>query len=221
MVGFLKKHCEAGGRSRDRKATENALLLAASRLFAQKGYENTRTLEIAKEAGVNEALILRYFGGKEGLLAAVLKDEAALQSLMSSQQMSCCSETDAFPAANAKLGLKAALLEFYDNARKIVEVKESFMRIASSRALVDQEMADVVRQKMIEQQTKILEDRVLDFFKAQGKQIKPKQLESLVMLLSSTNYVMNFMGRKVYKVDEKRVDTTVDFLCELIADYFD
>src|SRR5688500_11598850 len=46
------------------------LLLAALRLFAQKGFAKASTREIASAAGVNIASISYYFGDKAGLYAA-------------------------------------------------------------------------------------------------------------------------------------------------------
>lgn len=42
------------------------------------GYERTTTRDIAADAGVNIALIGRYFGGKRGLYHAVLESSAEL-----------------------------------------------------------------------------------------------------------------------------------------------
>lgn len=45
----------------------------ALQLFADKGFENTSTQLIAKEAAVSEALIFKYFGSKERLLDYIIK----------------------------------------------------------------------------------------------------------------------------------------------------
>ncbi|MFT4060865.1 MAG: TetR/AcrR family transcriptional regulator [Edaphocola sp.] len=47
---------------------------SALTLFAGRGYENTSTQLISKEAGVSEALIFKHFGNKEKLLAYIIKD---------------------------------------------------------------------------------------------------------------------------------------------------
>jgi AcrR family transcriptional regulator len=44
----------------------------AIRLFAEKGYANTSTSEIAREAGVAEGTIFRHFSTKDNLLLSVL-----------------------------------------------------------------------------------------------------------------------------------------------------
>jgi AcrR family transcriptional regulator len=55
-------------RVRNRGARERALIEAAAKLFADRGYEHTTTREIAAKAGCAEGLISRYFKGKSGLL---------------------------------------------------------------------------------------------------------------------------------------------------------
>jgi len=54
---------------RNSEATQSRLLLAAKGQFAANGYERTTVRDIAAEAGVNVALINRYFGSKEELFA--------------------------------------------------------------------------------------------------------------------------------------------------------
>jgi AcrR family transcriptional regulator len=61
-----------GRRRRDATQTRQALLRVASRRFARDGYASTTVREIADEAGVNVALISRYFTSKEGLFEACL-----------------------------------------------------------------------------------------------------------------------------------------------------
>jgi AcrR family transcriptional regulator len=65
------------GRSRDAAASKNALLRAAQSLFGQQGFEGTTTREIGERAGVDAALIARYFGSKAHLYIAALIAEDA------------------------------------------------------------------------------------------------------------------------------------------------
>ena len=51
-----------------------ALLEVAERLFATRPYDQISVQEIAEEAGVARGLIHHYFGGKEDVLAAVMKE---------------------------------------------------------------------------------------------------------------------------------------------------
>jgi len=54
-------------RRRDSAATRQALRDAAVELFAERGYGRTTVRDIATRAGVNQALLFRYFGSKEAL----------------------------------------------------------------------------------------------------------------------------------------------------------
>jgi AcrR family transcriptional regulator len=63
-------------RRRDAAATKAALLRAAQELFTERGYERTTVRDIADRAGVNQALLFRYFGNKEELFQAVLATES-------------------------------------------------------------------------------------------------------------------------------------------------
>lgn len=47
---------------------------AAESLFASRGFEQTSTQLIAKEAGVSEALIFKHFGSKDKLLNTLIKN---------------------------------------------------------------------------------------------------------------------------------------------------
>ena len=58
----------------DQGSSRSRLLQAAKRLFALQGYEHTATSAIAREAGTSESQLMRYFGGKVGLLDALFND---------------------------------------------------------------------------------------------------------------------------------------------------
>lgn len=53
------------------------LIAAAIPLFAAKGLSGVNVREIARAAGVNPSQISYHFGGKEGLYAAVIRDQFA------------------------------------------------------------------------------------------------------------------------------------------------
>ena len=44
----------------------------AIKLFAKQGYHGTSTLQIAKEAGVSQATVFKYFKTKEDLLYSII-----------------------------------------------------------------------------------------------------------------------------------------------------
>lgn len=114
----------APARARNRQATEEALITAACEAFAEMGYEGTTTKTIAEKAGCSEALIQRYFNGKEGLLLAVLREEDRELELGFLRRPLCPSLID-----EAREALTHALEVMTSRSRK--------MRIVLSRVLVD------------------------------------------------------------------------------------
>jgi AcrR family transcriptional regulator len=64
------------GRARDSSTTRAALLTAARELFASEGYDATTVRAVADRAGVNQALLFRHFGNKEGLFAESVRGDA-------------------------------------------------------------------------------------------------------------------------------------------------
>jgi AcrR family transcriptional regulator len=61
-------------RPHDSAATRAALLDGARQVFDEVGYERATTREIGERAGVDPALIARYFDGKEGLFLATIAE---------------------------------------------------------------------------------------------------------------------------------------------------
>jgi AcrR family transcriptional regulator len=84
-----------GAQSRER------LLLAAMRLFAEQGFANTSTREIALAARTNIASISYYFGDKAGLYRAAFSEQAS------------CPPGDLVAFTDPALALREALQAFY------------------------------------------------------------------------------------------------------------
>jgi AcrR family transcriptional regulator len=57
------------------------LISAATSLFAANGFKGATTKEIAKSAGVSEALLFKYFPTKRALYAAILAEKAQYSEL--------------------------------------------------------------------------------------------------------------------------------------------
>jgi hypothetical protein len=69
-------------RGRNAAATRAAILVAARRRFAHEGYDGASLREIASDAGVDAALVSRYFGSKEELFAEVICSEGPPSALL-------------------------------------------------------------------------------------------------------------------------------------------
>src|ERR1039458_3560871 len=53
-------------------SSHDRILMAGKHFFARNGYENTSTVAISREAGTSESQMMKHFGSKQGLLAAIL-----------------------------------------------------------------------------------------------------------------------------------------------------
>jgi len=84
-----------GIRAQKKRKTRQAIIAAAMKLFADKGYEQTSMDELAREAGVGKGTIYGYFAAKSEILFAFLEEEVE----------------HAFEALEAKRGADAPLQE--------------------------------------------------------------------------------------------------------------
>ncbi|WP_406672499.1 TetR family transcriptional regulator [Natronospira sp.] len=72
-------------RKERRLRTEARILDAARRLFAELGFERTTIRAVAGEAGVDPALVMQYFGSKDGLFAAAALSTVDTESLVQAE----------------------------------------------------------------------------------------------------------------------------------------
>lgn len=69
-------------RPRNARATRAAILDAARACFTQRAYEHVGVRDIAKRAGVNGALVIRYFGSKRQLFSAAMTGRFAFDHIV-------------------------------------------------------------------------------------------------------------------------------------------
>jgi AcrR family transcriptional regulator len=84
------------GRRSGTPDTREAILTVARRRFATRGYDATSLRGIATEAQVDPALVIHYFGSKEGLFVAATGLPAGLPALFAG--LPALAEDDRIPA---------------------------------------------------------------------------------------------------------------------------
>src|SRR6266576_2765840 len=77
--GAMPRKAKPTGRRSDR--TKAAILAAAREHFAASGYERATIRAIARKAGIDPAMVMRYFGTKEKLFAAAAEFDLRLPDL--------------------------------------------------------------------------------------------------------------------------------------------
>src|SRR6266581_4742344 len=77
--GAVPQKGKPTGRRSD--TTKAAILAAARQHFAASGYERATIRAIAADAGIDPAMVMRYFGNKEKLFAAAAEFDLRLPDL--------------------------------------------------------------------------------------------------------------------------------------------
>jgi len=72
-----------------------SIISAAASLFAAKGFQGTTTREIAKTAGISEALVFKHFPTKHALYAAILAEKAQFSELLEAAEEAAKKKDDA------------------------------------------------------------------------------------------------------------------------------
>ncbi|UTW48113.1 TetR/AcrR family transcriptional regulator [Bacterioplanoides sp. SCSIO 12839] len=73
----VQKLIEAG-QITDPKTAKGRLLVAAARLFKNKGYERTTVRDLASEIGIQSGSLFHHYKSKEAILQAVMEETIAL-----------------------------------------------------------------------------------------------------------------------------------------------
>lgn len=126
------KHARRPGRKRDRAAKQRALLAAAKKLFAHRGYDATTTREIAAHAGCAEGLIHRYFKGKAGLFLALIQNRDSQDPALVSRGL---------PASSR---LEDEIVRLVDSAIDGMWDDREFLKVIVPRALHDPAVGKVL-----------------------------------------------------------------------------
>ena len=116
----------SAAKSRDAGQTRADILQAASVLFSKKGYSQVGLREVAAEAGITAALIVRYFGSKEALFEEALTAAMDLSELLSKSPQSFGRDMVDFihrHSDNAANPLSMQLLAMGDPRARVVATK--------------------------------------------------------------------------------------------------
>ena len=121
-----------GVRQRDPKATvtrdsKASIIRAAVDVFARKGYEAASVREIAEAAGITKPTLYYYFGSKEGLGGAILRE--AQETLEASLTVSTRGPEEAFER----------LVDFVDAHFEACKANQSLARFLYSLSFAPQE----------------------------------------------------------------------------------
>lgn len=187
--------CSHAGRMTG-DARREQILQTALTLFSQKGFKGTTTKEIARVAGVSEAMVFRHFESKDALYGAILDTKGCQEGI------------HRFPWENNAV-LRQAISDkddfavFYNIALDVLNKHEAdvgFMRLLFYSALEEHELAESFFNEFI--------SKVYDFI---GGYIRSRQEDGDFRDFEPRIAVRSFLGMLIHHSlnnilwDKKRV----------------
>ncbi|AWK10526.1 TetR family transcriptional regulator [Streptomyces spongiicola] len=114
-------------------ATRAAILEAARERFAADGYDRATIRAIARDAGIDPSMVMRYYGNKEGLFAAASEIDLRLPEL------------GAMPGRHIGAVLVSHFLDRWERD----EVLTAMLRVGVTNAAGAERMAEVFRGQLL------------------------------------------------------------------------
>jgi len=204
-AALMTVDADARPRTRNRQATEDALVAAALRVFAERGYENATTRRIAEAAGCSEGLIQRYFHGKEGLLLATLRDplqDAAHQAFF--ERPLCATMAD-------------EARESLDQAARNMGARADAIRIVLSRVLIDDAFRNDFARLAVRPHIALLMRARFERCAAAGMIDPAVDLDAAVDMMMNIDFQLGFLHPTLKKVSRAALRRMRDAQAELFA----
>ena len=172
----------------DKDGRRRCLIEAATQVFAEKGFDAATTRAVAELAGCSEGLIHRYFGGKRGLLIAILN---AMGETMYEDRAEQCPAQDTLEAEIEQLMLWP--LERYWEQR-------DFMRVSVSQSVIDPDVGLAVRDRLNGVHVAFMTDRLK--WHQEARRIRADaDVAAIALSISGLNISLGFLAQVTFEMD--------------------
>ena len=155
------------------------ILKTAVQLFSQRGFSGTTTKEIARAAGVSEAMVFRHFSSKDELYGAILADKSCQDGMRALSW-------EADPVLAKAIKEKDDYAFFYNLGLHALDKHQAdvgFMRLLFYSALEEHELAERFFSDFIA--------RIYDFI---GKYVEKRQADGAFRDVKPRIVVRAFLG---------------------------
>jgi AcrR family transcriptional regulator len=188
---------------RNRAARERALIAAATKLFANRGFEATTTREIAAEAGCAEGLIHRYFQGKAGLLGAIVEARASqeVQDLARNLKTAPTLQQEVRQLVNFEV-------------TRMWEDRE-FFRVIIPRLFVDPAFADLISRIEPMQRARVIRERLRKYKTC--RTLSKAEIDALAHFIGVIGFMFGFMRPVTLGHDRTRARRMANLMAEMIV----
>ncbi|MBI5892293.1 MAG: TetR/AcrR family transcriptional regulator [Deltaproteobacteria bacterium] len=178
---------------------------AASMLFAKNGFKGTTTREIAKKAGISEAVIFKHFSKKEALYSAIIDSR--------------CNDTAGHSRLMKILEGKSGKDVFYEVANFLITEHQedpSFLRLLTFSALEGHNLSDIfIKTKGME---------LIEFLAGHIKELVNKKLfrrvEPIIAARAFMGMVLHYsISQEIYGL-KKYFKMSNDYVIDTFVDIF-
>ncbi|KMY54203.1 TetR family transcriptional regulator [Bacillus sp. FJAT-27231] len=199
MAKILKK-------SNKQTVKQKKIIEVAITLFAEKGYSNTATSEIAKMAGVAEGTIFKHYGTKENLLLSIMVPFIK----------------DFFPAMadeligeimNDKCTFEEFLRAFLTNRIAFISENREIFQVVIKEIIYKEELKNEILPYLLEAASVRLV-KVIEIFKQRGdiKDIPNDSILKMLGTVMSGFFISNFVLLNKKSISEDAIEDIVFFI---------
>jgi AcrR family transcriptional regulator len=183
-------------QKRSREKTSQKLMHAGLKVFSKYGYDAASTKLVAKEAGVNMALINWYFKSKEGLLLAILKDFRDNEIMAENSKN--------YPPGKT---LEEEIYNFSIQRLDHMVQNKNTIRILISRALVDPKVTELMLPVAKDSGDEVLYSRLSEF--QRNKKINPTvNVKKVAFAITMMTLSTNIFGHVLIGFDRENIINT-------------
>ena len=181
-----------------------ALVEAANAVFAEKGYDAATTREIAERARVSEGLIHRYFGGKRGLLTAILRRKSeAMHGVLGA-------------GVPDQDNLHDEIRAFFLWSLDFLWAQRDFIRVLASQAILDRGIGLLMGSEINAGRVRLIREK-LERHRAAGRVRADVDLEVVSQLISGLAFDSGFFMQIVFSTDREELRHMVREVVHIIV----
>jgi len=198
---------QSSRRERRIVARKSAILYAAGRLFAEKGYHRTTTKDIAEASDVSEGTIYNYFVSKEDLLFGIMTELTETERLGEQLQTSYLD------------GPREFLLTMLQQRHDFLQKNGDMFQAVLSEILVNPELRRRYYEELIIPSQELLEKHLRERIEmGQIRLIDPSIAARIVLAMLSGLFILQVVGDPVIRSEwETIAKLLTDILFEGVA----
>lgn len=132
---------------------EQKILESAVAVFSEKGYSASTTSEIARNAGVAEGTIFRYFKTKKDILRGIL-----IQTINIFSSKLVLGSVEKILGSSSEKDIRTVLKTLFMDRYKLVESVFPMLRIILCEAIYHKEVRDAIYENIIVRTLELFED---------------------------------------------------------------